>query len=84
LEKAAKHGNAIALVFARTETKSFHEHVWPKADAMLFLKGRLSFYLPDGSKSGTAGAPSVLIAYGQNNVKALEECGIPGKVVYLK
>jgi hypothetical protein len=57
--------------------------VWDKADAILFMKGRVKFHLPDGSQGGTAGAPSVLIAYGAENVKALETCGIPGKIVYL-
>lgn len=48
LERCAAHGDAIALVFARTETAAFHEHVWPKADAILFLRGRLQFRLPGG------------------------------------
>ena len=34
LKKCADHGNAIALTFARTETKMFFEHVWNKADAV--------------------------------------------------
>lgn len=48
LERCAAHGDAIALVFARTETAAFHDHVWPKADAILFLRGRLQFRLPGG------------------------------------
>jgi hypothetical protein len=83
LKRCAEHGNAIALVFARTETKAFHDAVWPKADAVLFLKGRLSFRIPGGGSAGTAGAPSVLIAYGENNVKSLETSGIPGALVHL-
>jgi hypothetical protein len=84
LEKLAVHENGIALIFARTETRAFFDYVWDKADALLFLKGRLRFHKPDGSLGGTAGSPSVLIAYGQDNVKTLEECGLEGKLVRLK
>ncbi|MEW6306466.1 MAG: DNA N-6-adenine-methyltransferase [Verrucomicrobiota bacterium] len=78
LGRLAAHGNGIALVFARTETRAFFDHVWPKADALLFIKGRLSFYNVDGTKSGSAGAPSVLIAYGADNAPCLESSGIAG------
>jgi hypothetical protein len=84
LEKMVAHGNGIVLIFARTETKAFFDYVWDKADAILFIKGRLKFHMPDGSQGGTAGSPSVLIAYGSENVKALENSGIAGKIVYLR
>ncbi len=85
LDKLAAHGNGIALIFARTETKMFFDHVWNKADALLFIEGRLHFHHPDGRQArANSGAPSVLIAYGDNNVKALEDSGIKGKIIYLK
>jgi len=63
---AAHRDGGIALVFARTETEAFFEHVWPHADSLLFLRGRLRFHHEDGRKAaGTAGAPSVLIGYGK-------------------
>ncbi|GJN60462.1 DNA N-6-adenine-methyltransferase [Elizabethkingia anophelis] len=83
LNKCANHGNAIALTFARTETKMFFDHVWNKADAVLFIKGRLKFYHVNGVKGDSAGAPSVLIAYGKENVRILENCGIHGKFINL-
>ena len=84
LNKCAEYGNAIALVFARTETKMFFESVWDKADALLFIKGRLRFYNVDGTRGGSAGAPSVLIAYGQENAEILKHCNINGKFIQLK
>jgi hypothetical protein len=85
LEKMVSHdGGGMVLIFARTETKAFFDYVWDRADAILFLKGRLKFHKPDGSEGDTAGSPSVLIAYGQNEVSVLEKCGIPGKLVRLK
>jgi hypothetical protein len=83
LRRMVEHKNGIVLIFARTETKAFFDYVWDKADAILFIKGRLKFHTPDGKAAGTAGSPSVLIAYGEENVKALETCGIEGKLVYL-
>lgn len=85
LEKLANHpGGGIALTFARTETRVFHEYVWGVADAVFFFKGRLKFHRPDGVVSKKdPGSPSVLIAYGAENVAALEKCGLDGKIVYL-
>lgn len=84
LERCSAHGDAIALVFARTETTVFQDHVWPKADAMLFLRGRLSFRLPGGGRAGNSGAPSVLIAFGKANADALAGCGLSGAFIRLR
>lgn len=79
------HRNGIALVFARTETKMFFDYVWNEADALLFLRGRLNFHHVDGSRAkANSGAPSVLIAYGQQNVDSLRRSGLPGKLIILR
>ena len=83
LAKCAEHGNAVALVFSRCETEWFQENVWGKADAILFIKGRIRFYKITGERGGSPGVGSVLIAYGAQNVEALENCGIEGKLVYI-
>ncbi|TIT32634.1 MAG: adenine methyltransferase [Mesorhizobium sp.] len=72
LAKLAAHRNGIALVFARTETKGFHREVWQKADALLFFEGRLKFFHVTGEAGGAANAPSVLVAYGEENAAALK------------
>jgi len=84
-------GNGIALIYARTETDIFFPWVWDHADALFFFKRRLRFYNVDGTpavtkdgKSSQAGAPSVLVAYGRNNVDALLSCGLNGKFVPLR
>lgn len=83
-KRMAQHGNGIMLVFARTETEYFHKYVWSEADAILFFKGRLSFHRPSGVKAqNNAGAPSVLIAYGEENAKALRRCKLKGNVITL-
>lgn len=79
LGRLAGHGNGIALIFARTETRFFFDHVWGRASAVLFLKGRLHFYHVDGSRAkANSGGPSCLVAYGLENVKVLAECGLEG------
>lgn len=84
LEKLAEHGNGIALIFARTETRMFFENVWKKATAVLFIKGRLHFHHVNGDRAkGNAGAPSVLIAYGPLNAIALMDSGIDGKFLWV-
>jgi hypothetical protein len=82
LSKCAEHGNAVALIFARTETKMFFNEVWKKADAVLFLNGRLFFHHPTGMQAkSNSGAPSVLVAYGSNNAKCLKNSGISGAFI---
>jgi len=84
LKKLSEYGDGIALVFARTETRAFHDYVWPHADAIMFLKGRLKFFRPDGTQGDSAGAPSCLIAYGERNVGSLYQADLNGVIVGLK
>ena len=85
LRKLADHGDGLALIFARTETEMFFEHVWEKAHALLFLRGRLSFHHVDGRRAAAnGGAPSVLIAYGARNVDCLKALASMGAFVPLR
>lgn len=72
LKRMAEHGNGIALVFARTETKAFFNWVWPKATGIFFFNKRISFISWNGKVGGNAGAPSCLISYGMGNARCLE------------
>ena len=72
LAKMHAHRNGIALVFARTDCGWFHDYVI-KADAILFLKGRIKFVDGLGATSGNgAGSGSMLIAWGSRAVTALK------------
>jgi hypothetical protein len=85
LNRCARHGNAVALTFARTETQMFFESVWPQAHAVLFVEGRIKFIYVSGERSRSpAGAPSILIAYDEANADALEKSTIRGKFIRLK
>lgn len=84
LNKLANHsGGGLALVFARTETRTFFDAVWGKASAIYFLKGRIRFCTPDGLQADAAGSPSVLIAYGDRERQALKDCTLAGYFVDL-
>lgn len=84
LSRLADHGNGVALIFARTETDMFFRYVWEKSNAILFFRGRLYFHHVDGSRAeANAGAPSCLIAYGQNNVESLRRSGLQGHLVVI-
>lgn len=84
LDRCADHGNAIALIFARTETQTF-EKVWQRAHGLLFLRGRLTFHYVDGTKArANGGAPSVLIAYNADTARHLREAWLRGHYVPLR
>ena len=80
MARAAEHGNVTALIFARTETIQFFESIWPKAKAVCFLKGRLSFYHVSGKRGGTAGAPSMLVTWDDDNANILRQAVMDGKI----
>jgi hypothetical protein len=85
MKRLAAHGDGIALIFARTETDMFFETVWQAAHALFFFRGRINFCFPNGTVSpSNAGAPSVLVAYGEQNEIALRASGLDGITLSLK
>lgn len=81
LKRLAEHGDGVALIFARTETAAFNRYVWEAADAVLFMRRRVAFWDADKVPAkSSAGAPSCLVAYGEDNVIALRASGL-GQVV---
>jgi hypothetical protein len=85
LQKCADYGNAVALIFARTEVAEFHRQIWERADAILFLEGRLYFHHPDGRRAAhNSGAPSVLVAYGNEAAGRIRNSGLKGKFIDLR
>ena len=81
MARLANHGQGIALIFARTDTKAWHQSVWGRADSILFLDGRLTFHNRDGSMAAaSAGAPSALVAYGSCAKASLERAHLGGTV----
>ena len=84
LRRLADHAHGTALAFARTDTQAFFSGVWERADALLFLRGRLFFHYPDGTQAAhNSGGPSVLIAYGARDAEILLDSGLDGAPVAL-
>lgn len=79
LARLAAHGDGIALIFARTDTAVFQRLIFGRADAILFLSGRLHFHHVDGRRaSANAGAPSCLAAFGNGAAERLCGAAIEG------
>lgn len=86
MARMAEHNRGVALIFARTDTRAFHDYVFERASAVLWLRGRLTFCTPDGKparkrsgRDANGGAPSVLCAYGPRDAEVLAFCGLPGR-----
>lgn len=60
LEKANRERDAlvVCLLAARTDTRWFHRLVWPVADEVRFVEGRLAF-----NEGGPAPFPSMVVIY---------------------
>lgn len=82
IQKMAAHKNGVALIFAKTDTAIWKHEIWPQSDSVLFISGRLQFYLPDGTRSKDgAGGPSALISWSPADTEILLASGITGAVV---
>ena len=84
LGRCAVYNNCLVLIFARTETRMWFDYVWFKAHSILFLKGRLHFHDVHGVRAeANAGAPSAIIAYGEEAGSRLSLSDINGRLIYL-
>lgn len=85
MQRLAGHNQGTALLFARTETALFHDFVWKYAAALHFFRGRLHFHYVDGRRArANAGAPSVLVAYGERDAAMLQASRLPGVYVRMQ
>ena len=81
LAKMHQHRRGVALVFARTDCAWFHDVVIA-ADAILLLRGRIKFVDGLGATGGGgAGSGSMLVAWGEEAVEALERMASFGAVI---
>lgn len=52
----------VMLIPARTETRIWHDVIWPHAAVIAFIKGRVNFMRPDGT-TGPAPFPSAIVVF---------------------
>ncbi len=81
VKRMAEHGNGIALLFNRCDSKMFQDVIFEKATAMKFLRNRIRFFRPDGTRGDSPGCGSIFIAFGEDNAEILRTCDIAGKYV---
>lgn len=85
LERMAHYeGGGIALIFVRTDVRQWHDFVFPFADAVFFLRGRLRFCRADGTPGESCPTPSALISYSKSDTEAIRRSGLRGALVTLK
>lgn len=94
-EKMAAHGNGIALLVNRQDNLLWQEVIFPTAASMIFMRHRVKFLRPVGSKrpeveriqpDGHSSSPffgSCLVAWGRECDRRLRQSGIEGKYVVL-
>lgn len=61
-------------------TMSDGELAW---SSFMFLRNRIKFFRPDGTRGDSPGCGSVLIAFGRENAEILRNCSLQGKYVEL-
>ena len=61
IKKASEEKSAcvVCLIPARTDTKYWHEFIFPKAHKIMFIKGRLKF----GGHTNSAPFPSAIVVF---------------------
>ena len=74
--KFLDHGNGVAIVRAYTSSNWFHEHVVPRAETLVFPRGKTKFVRPNGSVGKEPGHGVVLIGMGEVANAALERSGL--------
>ena len=81
VKRMAEHGNGIALLFNRRDSKMFQDVIFEKATAMKFLRNRIRSFRPDGTRGDSPGCGGILIAFGENNAGILKNRDMAGKYV---
>jgi hypothetical protein len=65
LQKFLDHANGVAIVRAYTSSDWFHDYVVPRAETLLFPRGKTKFIRPDGSIGTAPGHGIVLLGMGE-------------------
>jgi hypothetical protein len=70
-----EHGNGVALIQCDTSTALWQD-TGPLADAICFIRGRVRFVQEGDDRGWTARFASVLLAFGEDNARALRESNL--------
>lgn len=86
LKKFSEYGGkGLCLIFARTDTKAWHNYIFSNAKYIFFIKGRVKFCRENGEQATSANAASCLVAWDESEyelLSGLEKTGF-GKLAKL-
>ena len=68
-KESSKGATVVCLIPARTDTKYWHEYIFPLASEIRFIKGRLKF----GNSTNSAPFPSALVVF-KNREELIVKC----------
>jgi hypothetical protein len=75
LEKFLRHGNGVAIVRAYTSSGWWHKSM-PRAEGLLFPRGKTKFIRPDGTIGRAPGHGVVMVGMGETACTALRHSGL--------
>lgn len=84
--RMAEHKLGLALIFMRTDTRWFQDHVLATARYIFLLRGRIRFCRIDGTQGQAPNAASCIVAWDESELpllESLEKSGL-GKLAYLR
>jgi phage N-6-adenine-methyltransferase len=67
-EESEKGCIVAALIFSRTDTRWWHDHIMGSATMVYLIKGRIKFLTGNGKETNSAPAPSCLVVWVPNLV----------------
>lgn len=76
LDKMVEHGNGIALIFARLETKWIQKYL---TNGFFQIEGRIPFLNEKFKEKSNAGTGSILIPFGRKNLGSILSSNLKGK-----
>lgn len=77
IDRMIAHNNGILLCFSRTDSWWFQKAL-SAATSALFMRRRIGFYLPDGTRPDGKPFGTALLAYGLENDLAITMSGFEG------
>jgi len=77
IDKFMRHNNGVALMPDRTSAPWWQLFA-KRADAILFVAGKIKFVLPDGSTADQPGNGTTLFACGNRGIEALQNAQLNG------
>lgn len=84
LRRFFDHGNGVAICRAYTSSGWFHDEVIPRAETLVFPRGKTKFIRPDGSIGAAPGHGVALIGMGEIANSALERACRDGWGLFVK